>query len=254
MIERIQEGSSVLVSGHRGYKARYPENTLLAFQRALEIGVDMLEFDLHMTKDGHIVVIHDHTVDRTTNGTGEVGELTLRELKELDAGGWFGPAFEGLKIPTLEELCELLQGYPDVLLNVEIKRGPRAKATADAAVATLDRYGYMPRSVFVCFDADVLAYLHDRHGVRTQGFLEGVMHNFVHGEGGTYSKMWAAGVEMKLLTPDVVRMFGELGIMVWSYCPDTETEVLYSLGCGVKLMTCNDPVPALETRKKLQLA
>lgn len=252
MIERIKESSSVIVSGHRGYKARYPENTLLAFQQALEIGVDMLEFDLRMTKDGHVVVIHDETVDRTTNGTGKVSDMTLSELQKLDAGGWFGPAFEGLKIPTFEQLCELLVPYPELLLNVEIKRARQARETVDAAIATLERYGYMPRSVFVCFDADILGYMYDRYGAKTQGFLADVMHNFVHGEGGTYSKMWAAGVEMKLLTPEVVRMFDELGIMVWSYCPDTENEVLYSLGCGVKLMTCNDPVPALETLKRLQ--
>lgn len=251
MIERIGKESTIFVCGHRGYKARYPENTLLSFRQALDFGADMLEFDLRMTKDRTIVIIHDETVDRTTNGTGNVSDFTLQELKTLDAGGWFGPEFEGLKIPTFEELCELVKLHPDVLLNVEIKSHADAQATADEAVKLLEQYGLLPRCVFTCFDADIIAHLYDTYGVKTQGFLEGVMFNFVPGEGGTYSKMWAAGVEMKLLTPEAVGMLKKLGIMAWSYCADTEQEVLLSLGCGAHLMTCNELAPAADVLRKL---
>ncbi|UQZ82338.1 Glycerophosphoryl diester phosphodiesterase [Paenibacillus konkukensis] len=170
MITRLEHQKEIIVAGHRGWKSAYPENTLLSFRRALEIGVDMLEFDLRLSKDKAVVIIHDETVDRTTDGTGKVSDYTLAELKRLDAGGWFGKPFEGLKIPTLEELCELLSSYPDVLLNVEVKPSPDATDVVDAAVAALDRCGFLPRCSFTCFDAAVLAYMYDKHGLKTQGF------------------------------------------------------------------------------------
>ncbi|PQP86093.1 glycerophosphodiester phosphodiesterase family protein, partial [Paenibacillus sp. AR247] len=93
MLEHLQQLQSIVVSGHRGWKSAYPENTLLSFQQALDLGVDMLELDLRMTRDDVVVVIHDAAVDRTTDGSGPVGDYTLEELKRLDAGGWFGKVF-----------------------------------------------------------------------------------------------------------------------------------------------------------------
>lgn len=245
MIKRLREPSCTMVAAHRGYKSVYPENTLLAFRKALELGVDMLEFDLRLTRDKEVVVIHDATVQRTTSGAGEVRDYTLAELKSLDAGGWFAREFEGLKIPTLAELCELLREYPEVLCNVEIKPSPDAIEAADLAIDVLNRYGYLPRCVFTCFDAEVLTHIHDTHGLKTQGFPGEKMSRFVFGEDGTYSKMWAIGVEMSLLTPELVARFQEQGLLVWSYCPDDEEGVRYSLECGVTGMTCNDPLPAM---------
>ncbi|MEJ9221372.1 glycerophosphodiester phosphodiesterase family protein [Paenibacillus glucanolyticus] len=250
MIERLQEPSCMMVAAHRGYKAAYPENTLLAFRKALELGVDMLEFDLRLSQDHEVVVIHDATVQRTTSGSGAVRDFTLEELKSLDAGGWFAHEFEGLKIPTLGELCDLLKEYPEVLCNVEIKPSPDAIEAADRAVAILGRYGYLPRCVFTCFDAEVLTYIHDTYGLKTQGFLGEKMSHFVSGEAGTYTRMWAIGVEMSLLTPALVARFQEQGLLVWSYCPDEEEGVRYSLECGVTGMTCNDPLPALAVTGK----
>ncbi len=248
MIERLVATEHAAIAAHRGYKSRYPENTLLAFREALDLGVDMLEFDLRGSKDGRVVVIHDETVDRTTNGTGPVGDFTLSELKRLDAGGWFGPAFRGLEIPTLEELCALLAGYPDAMLNVEIKRDRQAMDTASRAVETLRKAGLIERCVFTSFDAGILAYLHDTHGLKTQGFPSRLMTGFVEGERGTYGKMWAVGLEMALLTPDIVREFEDRGILPWCYCPDDAEQVGYALECGAKLLTCNDPLPALAAR------
>jgi len=93
--------NKLLVLGHRGYSARYPENTLLAFKKAIEAGADGVELDVWLAKDGEVVVIHDETVDRVSNGSGRVKEMTLSELKSLDFGN-------GEKIPTLEEVFEAL--------------------------------------------------------------------------------------------------------------------------------------------------
>ena len=90
-----------LITAHRGYAEVAPENTMIAFEAALRAGADACEFDVHMTADGILVVIHDDTVDRTTNGTGAVNELTYDYLSSLDAGSWKGPEFAGERIPSL---------------------------------------------------------------------------------------------------------------------------------------------------------
>ncbi|WP_054958495.1 glycerophosphodiester phosphodiesterase family protein [Paenibacillus dakarensis] len=251
MIEQLEGQSTLTIAGHRGWKSAYPENTLLSFYMALELGVQMIEFDLRLSKDKCLMVIHDETVDRTTNGMGRVRDYTLAELKQLDAGGWFSPTFEGLKIPTLDELCELLSSYPDVLLNVEIKSSEDAKEAVDAAVALLGEYGYLSRCVFTCFDAEVLGYIHDRYHMKTQGFPARLMSNYVHGEEGTISKMWAVAFSMKLLFPEDIEPYREAGKLVWCYCPDTEEEVQFSWDCGIKLMTVNDLLPAMRLRSQL---
>jgi len=248
MIDRLVRNGPLVVAAHRGFKAAYPENTLLAFKEALELGVDMLEFDLRLTRDGALVVIHDATIDRTTDGEGSVSSYTLQELKRFDAGGWFAPRFEGLKIPTLEELCELLRSYPEALLNVEIKKDETARQAADDAVATLKKYGYIDRCIFTSFDADIVAHLYDRYGLPTQGFPERMMSNFASGEGGTYSKMRAAAVGMNDLTPEQASEIRALGLLPWCWSPDTDDQVAYAIECGVALVTCDDPRPAIRYR------
>ena len=114
-----------LVIGHRGAAARLPENTFAAFDYAVGLGVDAIEFDLRITRDGVPVVIHDPTLDRTTSGSGRVAELTAREIGEADAGARFSPdggdlpfAGRGVAVPTLEAL---LERYPGIPLLIEIK-------------------------------------------------------------------------------------------------------------------------------------
>jgi len=111
------------IIAHRGASGYRPENTLAAFSLALEMGVDGLELDVQMTRDGHIIVCHDEQVDRTTNGSGWIKDMTLEEIKALDAGSWFNKAYQGEKIPTLREVLDLVKGLP-LLMNIELKNGP----------------------------------------------------------------------------------------------------------------------------------
>jgi glycerophosphoryl diester phosphodiesterase len=104
---------------HRGYRAKYPENTLVAFQAALDAGVQMIELDVVLSRDRKLVVIHDATLERTTNGEGAVSDHTLEQLKQLDAGGWFHPRFAGERLPELSEVLDLADGQ--VWINIEIK-------------------------------------------------------------------------------------------------------------------------------------
>lgn len=110
------------VFAHRGSKGTHPENTLAAFREAILVGSDGIELDIHLSKDGEIIVIHDETVDRTTNGIGEVCKLSLAELKALDAGSWFSPIYQNEKIPTLLEVVDLLEELDfHGTLNIELK-------------------------------------------------------------------------------------------------------------------------------------
>lgn len=105
---------------HRGFSSAAPENTLAAFRKAAELGPEMMECDVRRTKDGSIAVIHDRTVNRTTNGSGAVADMSLAELRKLDAGSWLSPDFAGERIPTLEELLNLVK-LSSVRLIIEIK-------------------------------------------------------------------------------------------------------------------------------------
>jgi glycerophosphoryl diester phosphodiesterase len=101
-----------MIVGHRGAAGYEPENTLLSFQKAIEIGVDWVEMDMRRSADGHLVIIHDDTVDRTTNGHGKVSEMTLAELKKLDAG-------KGQKIPTLQEAIDFTKGKVKIIIEIK---------------------------------------------------------------------------------------------------------------------------------------
>lgn len=124
--KRTVRGAWPVNLAHRGASALAPENTIEAFRLAVEAGAGGLELDVHMTRDGHTVVIHDATVDRTTNGSGAVSEMTLDELRRLDAGHNFSPdggptrpyRGRGVRVPTLREVLEV---FPVVAVNIEIK-------------------------------------------------------------------------------------------------------------------------------------
>jgi len=104
---------------HRGFSGRFPENTLAAFRGAIDLGVDMIELDVTLTADDEVVVIHDETLDRTTDGRGAVRERRWSAIADLDAGSWFSPDFADERIPTLSQALELVRGR--ALLNIEIK-------------------------------------------------------------------------------------------------------------------------------------
>lgn len=105
---------------HRGFSGKYPENTMVAFKKAVEVGCDGIETDLHMTKDGIIVICHDETIDRTTNGRGFIHEYNYNELWKFDAGIKFHKEFEGEKIPSIDEFLDYVKDK-NILINLELK-------------------------------------------------------------------------------------------------------------------------------------
>lgn len=147
------------IIGHRGAALSAPENTLAGFRRAAAAGARWVEFDVKLARDGEPILMHDETLNRTTNGRGRVRETPLGVIRTLDAGGSFSPEFAGEKVPLLEEalacLAELRMGY-----NLEIKPCPgRASETAAAAIAVVRRFlGHgLPAPILSSFDRDALA-------------------------------------------------------------------------------------------------
>ena len=108
------------VFAHRGWSGKYPENTMLAFEKAVELGVDGIELDVHLSGDRQLVIIHDETVDRTTNGKGFVKDMTVEQLKALDASAGFMGVYGKTEIPTLREYMELVKDLP-LVTNIELK-------------------------------------------------------------------------------------------------------------------------------------
>ncbi|MGV8025216.1 MAG: glycerophosphodiester phosphodiesterase [Anaerolineaceae bacterium] len=147
---RLFELAKPVVFAHRGANKYAPENTLASFRKALELGAQALELDITLSKDGAVVVIHDDTVDRTTNGKGAVADLNLAEIKKLDAGAWFSKDFAGEAIPTLEEVLALVQDK--ALINIEIKNaGKRNEELVQKAAALVVKEKKQESIIFSSF-------------------------------------------------------------------------------------------------------
>ena len=230
---------------HRGYRARYPENTLVAFQAALDAGVQMIELDVTLSRDRKLVVIHDATLERTTNGEGAVKEHTLAQLKQLDAGGWFHPRFAGEHLPELSEVLDLADGQ--VLINIEIK--PHAyephhppDAVERQTVELVCRRNIAERVLISSFDLNLLKYIAtlehapalglisrnpaDRHTLENCEQLNAVSWHPNH----------------QILTPDQVKTMHAHAIRVFPYNADTSAEIARVLEMDVDGVISSDPL------------
>ena len=166
------------IIAHRGASGHAPENTLAAFERAVALGAQFIETDLHLTRDARFVAIHDKTLERTTNGKGAVRDFTLAELRELDAGMWFDRQFMGQRIPTLEEILEFARQH-DVVFYLEIKYDS-AWGMHHALVAALGGAGNAARTIVLSFDPSTLTSLRRLDASIMMGLLvEGENSDFV---------------------------------------------------------------------------
>ena len=140
------------IFAHRGYSGNYPENTMLAFQKAVELAVDGIEFDVHLTKDNQLVIIHDETIDRTSNGSGWVKDMTLEELRKYDFSAGFAGVYGFNPIPTLREYFELVRDTP-IISNIELKTGVLEYPGIEKAVIDMVKeYGLEDRVILSSFN------------------------------------------------------------------------------------------------------
>jgi glycerophosphoryl diester phosphodiesterase len=140
------------IIGHRGFKRKYPENTMASFKAAAAFPIQGIECDVHWTKDHVPVVIHDPEVDRTTSGRGFVASYTWKELRELDAGSYFDPRYASEKVPSLNELCSWISSK-DLTLHLELKEqtGVSEEAFVESCLAVLKRHGIVMNTVISTF-------------------------------------------------------------------------------------------------------
>ncbi|BBD08306.1 glycerophosphodiester phosphodiesterase [Desulfovibrio ferrophilus] len=214
---------------HRGFSAKYPENTLAAFEAALEAGADGIELDVTLSRDGRLVVIHDETLDRTTDGTGPVSALDWDELGDLDAGRWFDEAFAGQRLPSLSEVLDVVGGK--MLVNIEIK--PEAACvSADVPVEqqVLDcvrEHGLMDSVVVSSFDYSILLRLRGLDAdLRLGTLFTGEEENIDFRALLQAIDAFSFHIRAAELIPEIVDLFHEDGIKVYCWTESYDDEAL----------------------------
>ena len=239
----------VSVVAHRGLSAEAPENTMASFRRAAEVSCDLLEFDVHLSKDGVLVVIHDDTLERTTNGRGLVREHTWAELSRLDAGAWFSARFAGERLPRFEELATWAKAS-GVVLSCEIKQPTPATGLAP--------YGGIERAVAEVLRANglerrALVHSFDHPTIQRFGALLPEVTTAVSYGGGTFVEplvlakaAGASGIHpwWAWASPDTCAAAHAAGMHVhaWGTPEPAEAQVTATLvRAGVDSLDANDP-------------
>jgi glycerophosphoryl diester phosphodiesterase len=223
--------------GHRGALSLAPENTLAAFRQACDAGADGVELDVQLSADAHLVIIHDDTLERTTDGQGEVAMRTLAELKQLDAGRWFDPGCAGERIPTLQEVIDLLGNQ--MLLNIEIKSKSGDSGDLPNRVVECIRRNHLERTVLLSsFNLETL-----RHVRYTAPELSiGVLYSHPLGEDEL------AGLRVEALHPRwtladerLLQRAHAAGQQVNVWTVDEETDMRRMIALGVDAIITNFP-------------
>lgn len=235
--------NGIYVEGHRGFCALYPENTLLSYEKAIELGADAFEFDIWLSKDKVPVLMHDGNVSRTCGGEPRhLRDMTLEEIKALDPcfRAKFGDRFAGqVRVPTLEELLELVrEKNPGMSLGVEIKE--YTEETVDLSVALLKKYGIFDRCWFYAFNGRIISYLKRKYGARTMGYPDFLMREFT-----SYDDYDEIGLEMKYVRSEILEIYRKKGLPMHFYCADTTEDVDFCVTHGASLITANDPRPLI---------
>ena len=225
---------------HRGASEYAPENTFAAFDMALDMGVNHVELDVHFSRDGHIVVIHDDNLDRTTDGSGPVADLTLAELRELDAGSWFGPEYAGERIRTLAELFERYKGR--LHFHIEIKG--HAEGLASRVADLVRAYGLTDDVTITSFWKPWLEEVRAYAPELTTGWLAPL--GPTGWDDSIIEQAAALGLDQvcpraNITTSDLVRTLHERGFTVRCHSVYSEELMRHAVECGADGMTINFP-------------
>lgn len=238
------------IFAHRGASAHAPENTLAAFELAIQHGAPALELDAMLTSDRQVVVIHDATVDRTTDGTGQVRQMSLAALKELDAGSKFDSAFKGEQIPTLAEVFETVGMR--IFINIEIKNYASPLDDLPSHIATLvQKYNLAEHILFSSFNPLALLKMRRLLPQVPRGLL------IFHGSAGTWARGWlgrrfpcqALHPDLRDVTPAFIANTHHAGRRMHVYTVNQPDEIKRLFGWGVDGIFTDDPQLALSQLK-----
>jgi glycerophosphoryl diester phosphodiesterase len=217
------------VIGHRGAPAHAPENTMASFRRAVELGATFIETDLRLSHDAKFVAMHDPTLDRTSNGRGLVRDFTLAQLRELDAGSWYGREFAGEKIPTLEEILNFAR-EADVVFYLEIKH-EAGWGVHHGVAGALRAANESARTVVISFDPSMLTNLRRLDAGLLTGFL------FESSIADAVEKAQKIGARQicpreDLVNPELLRGAQDAGLQVatWTVNDPAQMDALIEMG------------------------
>lgn len=250
---KIKHVGKMTVAGHRGDCYNCYENTMKAFEKAISDGVDMIETDIHMTSDGHLVLIHDHTLNRTTDAKGEVKNKTLAELQLVNAGDKNNFA----SIPMLEDILKLAVKH-DITLNLEIKvyykdeGEERTAKCIEDTLALVEKYNMTDKILINSFDAWVLEYVYKKYGKKymLHGFYPYSIMSNVSVNPDDY--LYCACI-FETKNKAYYDYLAEKNIETWIGAGVTQQELLaLCIEYGARLITTNNPEDTLKKLKNLE--
>ncbi len=237
--------SEILKVAHRGASGEAPENTIASFKRAIAQGVDVIETDAQLSKDREVVLFHDETVERTTDGRGRVWELTLKELKSLDAGSWFGKEFSGERIPTLSEAIEAIKGKAK--LNIELKG--KDPLLVPQVIGTLREKEFMEEAILSSFNYSFIEEAKRLEPRIITGLLFATLGE--EREGSSYWKYLDLILpRYDLVNKDLIERAHSLGLEVIAWTVDEPEEIRRLASLGVDGIASNYPALLSKTTQK----
>lgn len=225
---------------HRGFSGKYPENTMLAFKKAIEAGCDGIEMDVHLTADGELVIIHDEKLERTTNGTGFVKDCTLAALQKLDASAAYSGVYGVNRIPTLREYFELVKDT-GILTNIEIKSGIfEYTGIEDKVIAMIDEYHLRDKIILSSFNHYTVLRCKEKAPDIKNAFLE---ESWIIGMGEYTQKHGINCVHpiFRNLKPELFREMKEHGLRVNTWTVNENEDIRAMIALGVDGIISNYP-------------
>lgn len=225
---------------HRGFSGKYPENTLLAFEKAVEAGADGIELDVQLTKDGEVVIIHDETIDRTTDGKGFVADYTYEELKKIDASYIYKNHYGFNKIPTLKEYFALIKDT-EIITNIELKTGVNEYLGIEKKVFEIIQEFHME-------DRVIVSSFNHYSILRMKALAPRIKCGFLSEtwiiDAGKYTKFF--GIEcyhphFAMLTKEIAREIKAQGIEINTWTVNTEEDMRDLISKGVDILIGNYP-------------
>ena len=238
--ERVAIFHETQITAHRGASKEAPENTLAAFQRAIDEMADYIELDIQMTKDGYIVVMHDTSAYRTTGVSKNITDMTYDEVRNLDAGYWFSDKYRGEKVPSFEEVLKLVKGKAK--LNVEIKSSSESAIVAGKVVELIQKYSMEDECVITSFDYDALLAVKEADEDIQTGYILSVAYGKFYED----DRVDFFSVNASFLTKRVVDAIHNTGKQVYAWTVNNDTSIKNLANKGIDNIITDVPVTARE--------
>ncbi len=235
------------VIAHRGASGIAPENTLAAVQKALDAGADMVEIDVHLSKDNKVIVMHDASVIRTTGFMGDIEQMTLEEIKALDAGTWFSADYAGEPVPTLEEVLALTLDRTILLIEIKKGRNGRYEGLEQAVVEIVDAQQAKGKVIIQSFEYETVQ--------QVQQLAPDIeVHQLVSVAGGLdkYEGIAAINPYYRTLTRRFIREAHEKGLKVFPYTVNSEKEMKKCIRSRVDGIITNFPDRLIKVLKEIE--